>query len=220
MDDIYCSSFISQCSHSVAQGHQISQSVFVHCETMLAISNDLHVIHMLWHSFQKNPFHCDLTSDKGKADLWVVPWLPLFMLFRNGCDWFFLFSYWWHDLTAMTFLYYGKWLSDYICQFLQDLWVFLIGSHGLVYVQVSQMVTNLVFYNGWDHSPRTCLETQVLEWEEKLPVKIEAKMLLSFFHDSCHKIPSHLPEGYNFFFSPFLIIHTEALIILHIPCQI
>lgn len=52
----------------------------------------------------------------------------------------------WHDFSY-------KWLSDCICQFLQDLVMHLVGSHRFVYVQVPHVVSNLISYNERDFIP-------------------------------------------------------------------
>jgi len=52
-------------------------------------------------------------------------------------------------VAAMTFKHYGEWLGNYISQFPQDSGMHLIRSHRFMYVQVPQVVKNLVFpYSG------------------------------------------------------------------------
>lgn len=48
-----------------------------------------------------------------------------------------------------------EWLGNYISQFPQDPEIPLLESHGLVYVQILQVVLNLIFsYDGKDFSPQ------------------------------------------------------------------
>jgi len=49
---------------------------------------------------------------------------------------------------------HGEWLGNYISQFPQDSGMHLLKSHTLMYVQVPQVVLNLVFcYSGKGFTP-------------------------------------------------------------------
>lgn len=50
----------------------------------------------------------------------------------------------------MTFKYYGEWLGNYISQFSQNSEMHFVESCGLAYVQVPQIVSNLIFNSEGD----------------------------------------------------------------------
>jgi len=100
------------------------------------------------HRFQEDQIH-DLARHRGESDWPVVPWVFLFSLCKNG-DYVssLLIS---RNFTGLPQLlkYDGRWFSNYIHQFLQDPWMYLIRSHGLVHLQALKMVSYLIFsYTG------------------------------------------------------------------------
>ena len=80
VDDISSSSIICQHSHSIVEGHQVSQEQLAFCEAMLTVSN------LLLPSICFNSFL--------EADLLEIPRVLLFTLFKNRCDVSLFFSHW------------------------------------------------------------------------------------------------------------------------------
>ena len=60
-DDINSSSLVHWCSHSIVEGHQVSQAQFAFDEAMLTVPNHLPVFYMFHHAFHEDLLH-DLTG--------------------------------------------------------------------------------------------------------------------------------------------------------------
>ena len=104
----------------------------------------------------------------------------------------------------------------------------LIGSHGLVYVQVPRVVSNSTFsYNGMDFiPPAPALRFRGLrDVVREITIENQGKKSCWVPQPSpcwlSPVFPSHLSGRYLFFHIPFLTnLPVEALLVLHIRCQI
>lgn len=169
----------------------------------------------------------DFRGHGGEGHWSVVTRVLFFTPFKNGCA---------IPISLVTrvfawllwlFKYDGEWLGNYIIQFPQDPGMYLIGSHGLVYIQVPQVVLNLIFSYSWRDliSPVPALRFRDLrEVGGEITIENWGKKTveyLSLLHVSCQQLSCHLLWGCIFIELPFLAnILVEALIIiLCIPCQ-
>ena len=111
-----------------------------------------------WWSFQEVRF-LDLPRHRGETDRLVVSRIVFFTLFKNGGN-ISLFPVT-GDFTWLPWLfwYHAEWFCNCISQFPLEFGMHLTRSHGLVYVQIPQIVLNLVV-----SCDRRAFNLPVLSW--------------------------------------------------------